>query len=72
MVAYSIDVIPMIKKLKAAYPDVTQPCSTDDVGALGTYKNIELYFNLQKKIGPGSGYYPEHSESVLTIHLDNI
>ena len=48
MFAYGIGVIPMIKKLKTEHPDITQTLNDDDVGALGTSGNIELYFNLIK------------------------
>ena len=59
MVTYGIGVILLIKQLKAAYHDVMQPWYSEDVVALGTYKNINLYFNLIKLFGPGCGYYSE-------------
>ena len=33
---YSIDVLLLIKRLKAAYPEDTQPWYADNAGALGT------------------------------------
>ena len=36
----------MIKRPEAEYPDITQPWYEDDAGALGTFNNIGLYFNL--------------------------
>ena len=71
MVAYGIGFLPLIKCLKAAYPDVAQTWYADEAGELGTFDNIGLYFNLLKKIGLGSGYYPKPSKSVLIMHLDN-
>ena len=59
MVAYGIGVLPLIKQLKAEYPDITYPCYADDTGSLGTFVNAELYFNLLKRFGPGRGYYPK-------------
>ena len=50
MVAYGIVVLPFIRQMKSTYPDVTQPWYAYNVGALGICKNIELYFNLQKKL----------------------
>ena len=56
MVAYGIGILPMIKNLQSEFPDATHPCCADDAGALGTFGNIELYFNLLKRFGPGHGY----------------
>ena len=52
MVTYSIGIIPVIKWMKMAYLDITQPWYAEDAGALGTYKKIESYFNLLKQFGP--------------------
>ena len=72
MVTYGIGVLLMIKQLKVAYPDVNQPWYAEDAGALGTFDNIGLYFKTLKLFGPGCGYYPEPSKSVLIVHSDNI
>ena len=44
MVAYSIGLLPPIKRPRVAYPDVTQPGYADDYSALGKFHNVELYF----------------------------
>ena len=72
MLSYTIGVLPLIKILKVEYPDVTHTWCADDDGALGTFDNIELYFNLFKKIGPGCGYYPKPLKSVIIMHMDNL
>ena len=64
MVAYGIGILLLIKQLKSAYTDVTQAWYADDVGALGSYNNIELYFNFIKKIAPGRRYYPNPPKSL--------
>ena len=46
MVSYGIGVPFLIKCLKVAYPDVTQPWYADDAGALGTFNIILFYFSL--------------------------
>ena len=56
MLAYGIGVLQLIKQPKAEYPDVTQPCYTGNMGALGMYINTKLYFNSLKQSGPGCGY----------------
>ena len=56
MVDYGIGVLLFVKQLKAQYLGVTRPWYADDVGSLGTYENIRLYFNLLKQTVPGCGY----------------
>ena len=72
MVAYGIDVLPLIKNLKSEFPDITQTCYAANAGALCTFTNVELNFNLLKRFSLGRGYYHETSKSVLIVHLDNI
>ena len=72
MVAYGVGVLPLIKNLKAAHPDVTQTCYAEDVEALGTFVKIGGFFNSLTQAGPEHGYYPVPTKSVLTLHLDNI
>ena len=57
MVAYGIGVLPLTKHLIMAYPGITQPWYDDDAGALGTFNNMELYFNSLKRNGLDQGYY---------------
>ena len=63
MSSYGIGVLPLIKNLKAAHPGVTQPWYNQNAGAILTFGNIELYFNLLKHFGLGCGYYPEPSKT---------
>ena len=72
MFAYVIGVLPLIKRLKAAYPDITQPWYADNSSALGTLNNIGLYSNSFKQFGSGCGYYLEPSKIILIIHPDNL
>ena len=72
MIAFGIEVTLLIKLLKVAHPDITQPCYVDNVGALCTYGNIKLYFNLIEQSGSSCGYYHKPSKSVLIVHPDNI
>ena len=43
MVAYGIDILPLIKNLKSEFPDVTHPWYADDVSALGTFTIVKRY-----------------------------
>ena len=49
MVAYGIDILPLITQLKEKFPDFAQPWHADSAGSLDTFANVELYFNLPKK-----------------------
>ena len=68
MVAYGIGIIPLIKRLKVGFPDVTHPWYDDDAGVLGTFSDVELYFNSLKLFSPRRGYYPEPSKIILITH----
>ena len=70
--AYGIGILPLIKRLKAEFPDITQPQYADDSGSLGTFANIGLYFNQLKRIGPGCDYYPKPSKIIMIVHPDNL
>ena len=69
---YGIGVLPLIKLLKAEFTDITQPWYVDDTGALIMFSNVELYFNLLKRFGPGCGYCPKPSKIILAVHPDNL
>ena len=72
MVAYGIGILPLIKTLKVGFSDIPYPWYADNLGALGKFSNVELYFNSLKRFIPGLGYYPKHSKSVLIIHPGNL
>ena len=71
MVAYGIGILLLIKYLKSAFTDVTQPWYAGDASALGTTTRVGSYFNSLKKLEPGRGYHPELSKSVLIVHPEN-
>ena len=45
MVEYCLCVIPLIKNLKVSHINITHPWYAENSGALGTFQNIENYFN---------------------------
>ena len=72
MVPYGIGVLPLIKRLKVEYPDVTQTWYAEDAGAIGMYKNTELYSILLTQFSTGRGYYSEQPKIVLIVHPYNL
>ena len=71
MVTYNIGILPLIQIPKEKFPQVTQPWYSENVGALGKFTNVELYFNLLKRSGPGYGYSPQTSKIILIVQLYN-
>ena len=72
MVAYIIGVLPLIKSLKLAYPDVTQPWYAENAGALRTFTRLETYVDSLTRQVPGRGYQLEPTNSVLIICPENL
>ena len=71
MVAYRLGIIPLMKLLKLAYPDVTHPRYSDDAGALGTIDNLERYFKILKTDGPDWESYFTPTKVILVVHPKN-
>ena len=71
MVAYGLEVFPLIKNLKAAY-EVTQSWYAVDIGGLGKFRNKEDRFNYPTQSGTYCGYLPEPTRNILIFRPDNI
>ena len=72
IVAYRIGFLPLIKRLKSNYPDITQPWYANNAGALGMFDNLEQYFDLLKRNVPAWGYHPKPIKSILTVNPNNL
>ena len=72
IVACGIGVLTLIKRLKLVYPDVTQPWYTNNPGTLGTFDNVESYFNSLKLNGLVGGYYPYPTKRIMIMNPNNI
>ena len=67
MIAHVIGVLPLIRELRGAHPQVTQPCYADDAVAGGKFHQIfEHFWDLQAQ-GPAQFYYPEPTKSILVV-----
>ena len=67
-----IGILPLIKNLKRGVPDITYPWYSDNARALGTFAILETYFDSLTRQGPGRGYHPQPTKSVLIVLPDNI
>ena len=72
MIAYRIGILQFFINLKREIPDVTQTWYADDAGTLGMFTRIKTYFDSLTLQGPGQGYHPEQSKSVLTVRPENL
>ena len=72
MIAYGIVILPLIKNPKREMPEVTQLYYAYDSGDLGIFARLETYFDLLTRQGPGRGYHPKPTKSVLIVCPENI
>ena len=72
IVAYGIEILPLIKDLKSMYPDVTQPWYAENHGALGMFDHLDNYFKALKRNGPERGHFTEPTKSILVVHPPNL
>ena len=72
MIAYGIGVLPLIRELREDHPLVTQPWYSDDVGAGGTFIDVQAHFQDLQAQGPAWGYYPETTKSILVMAPGNV
>ena len=68
IVAYGIEILPLIRHLKLMYSDVTQPWYADNNGALGMFDHLENYFKTLNYNGLERGYLPDTTKSILVVH----
>ena len=67
MIAYGIGILPLIKNLTWDIHNFTQPWYADDARDLGTFAILETYFDSLTRQGPGWGYHPQPTKSVLIV-----
>ena len=72
MVAYGIEILPLTKRLKSMYPDVTQPWYSYNAGALVMFNHLDTYFKLLKNYLPTRGYLSNPTKSILVVHTQNL
>jgi hypothetical protein len=72
MFAYEIGILPLIRQLKAEFPQVEQPWYADDAGAGAKLDEIGRFFRQLREIGPLFGYYPEPTKSILIVRQHNL
>jgi hypothetical protein len=72
MFAYGMGILPLIRQLKAEFPQVEQPWYADDAGASTKFDEIERFLRRLCEIGPLLGYYPKPTKSILIVQQHNL
>eukprot|EP00117_Sycon_ciliatum_P038353 scpid42091/ scgid2002/ len=73
MAAYAVAIMPLVRRLAATCPSVVQSWFADDDSGAGLLARLRNYWDELRAIGPGYGYYPNASKTVLITkpeHLD--
>ena len=65
MAIYAVAVTPLIRRLGQACPSVVQSWYADDDSAADTLASLRHYWDTVKEVGPGYGYYPNPTKTVL-------
>ena len=69
MAAYTVAVMPLIKRLGDSCPDVTQAWFADDDSAAGRVEQLQRYWWDVLSTGPGHGYHPNPAKTALLVKL---
>ena len=72
MIAYDIEVLPLIRDLRRDHPCFTQPWYADDAGAGGKFGDVMAHFRDLQLRGPAQGYFPEPTKSILVVAERNV
>ena len=67
MALYAVATIPLIRRLAESNPHVRQTWYADDDAAGGTVCDVLSYWEDIQRIGPGYGYFPNPSKTVLLV-----
>ena len=72
MIAYGIDILPLVCELRAAHPQVTQPWYAYDAGLEGNFKALQDHMQEIMVRGHLRGYFPDPTKSILAVSPRNV
>ena len=72
MIAYGIGILPLIRELREAHPQVTHPWYADDAGAGGTFHHILAHLWDMQARAPPRAYFPGPTNSILVVAPNNV
>lgn len=72
MILYGLLLLPLIRKLKQAFPSLIHLWFADDGNAIGTLTQLKFFWAALCKYGPAYGYHPDPSESIIITTVANL
>ena len=72
MIVYNIRILPLMKKIQATHPLVTQPWYSDNAGARGEFENIHKHLEELIVRGLDIGYFPDLTNRILVVSGNNV
>ena len=72
MIIYGVGMLPLTRSLKRQCKDCIQPWYADDAAAGGKFTAIMSYYDLLCREGPGRGYFPEPTKSILVVKPQSV
>ena len=70
MAIYAVAISPLVKNLAQVCPNFTQLWYADDDSAADWLQPLRTYWDELKAVGPGYGYHPNPSKTVLVVKAD--
>ena len=67
MIVYGVSMLPLTRLLKTEFEELLQPWYADDAAAGGKFDKIMEYYLKLREVGPGRGYFPEPTKSILVV-----
>ena len=72
MIAYSLRVLSLIRELREAHPNFTQPWYADNSGSGGTSPRILAHLDNIMTWEPPQGYFLDLTKSILVVSTHNV
>ena len=72
MIAYYIQVLPLIRDLQGTHPRVTKPWYMNNSGSGGKFAHILAHLQELQERGPPRGYFPKPTKSILVMAPQNV
>ena len=72
MIVYGVGMLPLTRYLKMKIRELLHLWYADDAAAGGKFDYIMNYYNLLCAEGPGRGYFPEPTKSILVVKPQSV
>jgi hypothetical protein len=72
MLGYALGMLSLARQIKSEFPEVEQPWYAGDAAAAAEFTIIHAMFERLLELGPGYGYHPESSKSIVVVAIHNV